>query len=64
MNMVDFEMASKFAQITANVDENNITYIPPSLYVCGKIVITTWWAHHFGFTHTGRLNYWKLNPTN
>lgn len=64
MNMVDIEMASKFAQITAKAktDKNNTTYIPPSLYVCGKIVITTWWAKHFGFTHTNRLNYWQLTP--
>ncbi len=62
MNMIDIAMASKFAKIANQVDANNIVYIPPSLHVCGKIVITTWWAKHFGFTHTDRLNYWQLNP--
>ena len=59
MNMVDIEMASRFAKIADAVDENGIVYIPPSLHVCGKIVVTTWRAKHFGFKHTGRLNYWK-----
>ncbi len=40
MNMVDIAMASKFAQISAAVDENGEVYIPPSLHVDGKIVIT------------------------
>jgi len=62
MNMVDFEMASKFARITEMVDDNGIVYIAPCFHMCGKVVHTRWWAMHFGFQHTDRLNYWKLAP--
>ena len=60
MNMVDFEMASKFARIAEAVDDEGIVYIPPCFHTCGKVIHTSWWARHFGFQHTDQLNYWKL----
>jgi len=64
MNMVDIEMATKFSRILNMVDENGEVYIPPTLYVGCRIVPTQWWAIHFGFQHTKRLNYWKLVDSN
>ncbi len=59
-NIIDIEMASKFAKISSAINKNREVYIPPTLYVYGKIIPTNWWARHFDFEPTTRLNYWKL----
>ena len=61
MSMVDIEMAAKFAQIDSMRDKNNIVYIHHCLQLdCGRLIHTWSWANHFGYTATGRLNYWKV----